>query len=180
LATLLLASAFNPHLFPTGFRIRSSIIAFSFSHENSFVPMYARSEWSFKGDGGMMLSYWDDKAYVKDWMPSGTAASKVIVEKKVEKVQEKDSEADMEAFFDEIEKEVVVGGFVPPPPPPSLTSLAGSVPTIIKEPEVQVVSGPLLAGPGVGAGVPLAGTDEERLKVMVKSRLQGTSYPHLD
>lgn len=125
-----------------------------------------------------MLSYWDDKAYVKDWTPSGTAASEAVGEKVVEKAMEKDSEADMEAFFDEIEKEVVVGGFAPPPPPPSFTALAGSVPSLIKEPEAQVASGPLLAGPGVGPGGP-PGTEEDRLKAMVKSRLTGTSYPRL-
>lgn len=125
-----------------------------------------------------MLSYWDDKAYVKDWMPSGAPASGVVVEKVIEKVEMKDSEADMEAFFDEIEKEVVVGGLVPPPPPPPFTSLAGSVPTLVPEPEVRVSSGPLLAGPGIGAGV-APGTEEERLKAMVKSRLQGTSHLRL-
>lgn len=96
LATSVLSSAIQPRLYPTGFRLRSSIVSFSFSHENSFVPVYAKSEWSFKGEGGMGLSYWDDKAFVSPWMPKEEA-------KKMEKEKE---DADVEAFLSQIEKEM--------------------------------------------------------------------------
>lgn len=75
LATEVLATVFNPAMYPTGYRIRSSVVAFSFCHENSFVPVYAHSEWAFQGEGGQQLTYWDDKAFVSAWVPTAPRAA---------------------------------------------------------------------------------------------------------
>ncbi|KAL7339517.1 RNA-directed RNA polymerase 2 [Rhodotorula toruloides] len=69
LAKDVLAAAFNAQFHPTGFRIRNNVVAASFSHENSFVPIYSTSAWSFRGEGGAQLAYWDDKGFVQPWTP---------------------------------------------------------------------------------------------------------------
>ncbi|GAA5874348.1 hypothetical protein JCM16303_005821 [Sporobolomyces ruberrimus] len=106
LATEVLASAFNATLHPAGFRIRNRIIALSFTHENSFIPIYAKSDWSFKGEGGQQLAYWDDKGYVHPWL--APAPSKEELEK-IPKGPKADEDAkidkDMMAFLGELEDE---------------------------------------------------------------------------
>lgn len=97
LATDILASAFNPKFYPKGYRIRSSIIAFSFCHANSFVPIYAPSEFSFKSQGGQQLAYWDDKAFVTSFVPLSHRPVPVI-----KAVASKEDE-DIDAFFSSIE-----------------------------------------------------------------------------
>jgi RNA-binding protein 5/10 len=106
LATDVLASAFNASLHPSGFRIRNRILALSFTHENSFIPIYAKSDWSFKGDGGQQLAYWDDKGFVQPWL--APAPSKEELEK-IPKGPKADEDAkidkDMLAFLGELEDE---------------------------------------------------------------------------
>lgn len=157
LATKVLANAFNPHLYPTGFRIRSSIIAFSFCHENSFIPIYAHSEWSFKGEGSQQLAYWDDKAFVSAWAPQGAEKAKVpFVAKSAQQTKDEEAaaaEADMEAFFSSIEAEVVP---------------VVSEPAMARE-EVQMMAPGMPGMPGSKALAP--GTEEEeRLKAIMRAR----------
>ncbi|POY75100.1 hypothetical protein BMF94_1730 [Rhodotorula taiwanensis] len=109
LATEVLSAAFNPQFHPTGFRIRNSIVAASFSHENSFVPLYSPSPWSFKGDGGAQLAYWDDKGFAQPWTPPAMpdpAAALRGVPKAPRAQEEAKAEADLAAFFDSIEEEM--------------------------------------------------------------------------
>ncbi|GAA5937958.1 hypothetical protein JCM1841_005036 [Sporobolomyces salmonicolor] len=108
LATEVLASAFNAHYHPSGFRVRASIIALSFCHENSFIPIYAKSDWSFRGEGGQQLAYWDDKGFVQPWVPPPPVPEPAGV--RIPKGPKADEDAkvdkDMAAFFEEIEAEM--------------------------------------------------------------------------
>ncbi|GAA5983876.1 hypothetical protein JCM10908_005959 [Rhodotorula pacifica] len=110
LATDVLASAFNPQFHPAGFRVRNSIVAASFSHENSFIPLYSPSPWSFRGDGGAQLAYWDDKGFAQPWIPPtplDITATQLRGVPKAPRVQEEaKAEADLEAFFDSIEADL--------------------------------------------------------------------------
>ncbi|KAG0662138.1 hypothetical protein C6P46_003531 [Rhodotorula mucilaginosa] len=113
LATDVLASAFNPQFHPTGFRIRNAVVAASFSHENSFIPLYSPSPWSFRGDGGAQLAYWDDKGFAQPWIPPPTpdpAAALPGVPKAPRAQEEAKAEADLEAFFDSIEADLPLEG----------------------------------------------------------------------
>lgn len=113
LATDVLASAFNPQFHPTGFRIRNAIAAASFSHENSFIPLYSPSPWSFRGDGGAQLAYWDDKGFAQPWIPPPTpdpSAALRGVPKAPRAQEEAKAEADLEAFFDSIEADLPLEG----------------------------------------------------------------------
>ncbi|GAA5967740.1 hypothetical protein JCM11641_005751 [Rhodosporidiobolus odoratus] len=109
LASETLASIFNPQLHPTGFRIRNSVAAVSFKHENSFTPVYAASPWAFSSDGGQQLAYWDDKSYVQPWTPPpppNQAELMKNVPKAPRAVEEAKADADMEAFFDSIKDDM--------------------------------------------------------------------------
>ncbi|GAA5857770.1 hypothetical protein JCM1840_000901 [Sporobolomyces johnsonii] len=108
LATEVLASAFNAHYHPSGFRIRSSIIALSFCHENSFIPIYAKSDWSFRGEGGQQLAYWDDKGFVQPWVPPPPPPEPagVRIPKGPKAYEDAKVDKDMAAFFEEIEAEM--------------------------------------------------------------------------
>ena len=113
LATDVLASAFNPQFHPTGFRIRNAVVAASFSHENSFIPLYSPSPWSFRGDGGAQLAYWDDKGFALPWIPPPTpdpAAALRGVPKAPRAQEEAKAEADLKAFFDSIEADLPLEG----------------------------------------------------------------------
>ncbi|GAA5820695.1 hypothetical protein JCM11251_003115 [Rhodosporidiobolus azoricus] len=101
LATDVLAAVFNPHFHPSGFRVRSSVVAASFSHENSFIPVYAASPWAFNSDGGQQLAYWDDKGFVQPWTPPlvNSAAAMKNIPKAPRAVEEAKVDADMDAFL---------------------------------------------------------------------------------
>lgn len=124
LATDVLASAFNATLHPSGFRIRNRIIALSFKHENSFIPIYAKSDWSFKGEGGQQLAYWDDKGYVQPWVAPEPSKEEL---ERIPKGPKADEDAkidkDMMAFLGELEDEVEES----PSAPTTLTSGAAVV-----------------------------------------------------
>ncbi|GAA6048600.1 hypothetical protein JCM3770_002049 [Rhodotorula araucariae] len=102
LATDVLAAVFNPQFHPAGFRIRNAVVAASFSHENSFIPVYATSTWSFRSDGGAQLAYWDDKGFVTPWIPPPPPDTKELlkgVPKGPRAHEEALAEADLAAFF---------------------------------------------------------------------------------
>ncbi|GAA5913667.1 uncharacterized protein JCM6883_004044 [Sporobolomyces salmoneus] len=106
LATDVLASAFNAALHPSGFRIRNRILALSFKHENSFIPIYAKSDWSFKGEGGQQLAYWDDKGYVQPWLaPAPTQEELDRIPKGPKADEDAKIDKDMLAFLGELEDE---------------------------------------------------------------------------
>ncbi|GAA5896834.1 hypothetical protein JCM8208_007103 [Rhodotorula glutinis] len=109
LATDVLGAIFNPRFHPAGFRIRSAIVAASFAHENSFIPVYAASTWSFRGDGGTQLAYWDDKGWLSPWTPPPPVElAKVMqnVPKGPRAHEEAKAEADLAAFFDDLEADL--------------------------------------------------------------------------
>lgn len=124
LATELLGQVMNPRIFPQGFRVRGTVATVSFSHENSFVPIYAKSDWSFRGEGGQQLAYWDDKAFVAAWVPPAStpgtrAGTPVSAPSPVKKAGlaasaaaaetgtgDADADADMDAFFSSLEAEM--------------------------------------------------------------------------
>lgn len=95
----MLGNAFNARFYPTGFRIKNAPVAFSFCHENAFIPKYAKSEWSFAGEGGQQLAYWDDKAFVSVWTPPVTNAAGSAPK------NNDDPDADMEAFLSSLDVE---------------------------------------------------------------------------
>ncbi|KAK4047161.1 hypothetical protein OIV83_005613 [Microbotryomycetes sp. JL201] len=97
LASGVLGSAFNSKIYPEGFRISNAVVAFSFSHENSFTPVYAKSEWSFQGEGKQQLAYWDDRGYASIYVPPAAAAARAKAES---------ADADMDAFFSSLEAEM--------------------------------------------------------------------------
>ncbi|GAA5939364.1 uncharacterized protein JCM15063_004499 [Sporobolomyces koalae] len=106
LATEVLSSAFNAGLHPSGFRIRNRIIALSFTHENSFIPIYAKSEWSFRGEGGQQLAYWDDKGFVQPWLAPAPSQEELDRLPKGPKADEDAKmDKDMMAFLGELEDE---------------------------------------------------------------------------
>ncbi|KAI5481851.1 RNA-binding protein [Pseudohyphozyma bogoriensis] len=172
LATEVLANAFNPNLYPKGFKIGSSVVAFSFCHENSFVPIYAKSEWSFKGEGGQQLAYWDDKAFVTAWTPSATAPAPAPPSSSAAPKKVDDSEADMEAFFSSLDAEVSPSVAPPAAAAPSLVS-APPAPAPLAVPTTAPRSTTSL-GPGSGISIqlkPTAASDsEEKLKANPKGR----------
>ncbi|GAA5945160.1 hypothetical protein JCM3775_004875 [Rhodotorula graminis] len=109
LATDVLGAIFNPRFHPAGFRIRSAIVAASFAHENSFIPVYAASTWSFRGDGGKQLAYWDDKGCLTTWTPPPPvelAKAMQNVPKGPRAHEEAKAEADLAAFFDDLEADL--------------------------------------------------------------------------
>ncbi|GAA5843611.1 hypothetical protein JCM9279_000807 [Rhodotorula babjevae] len=109
LATDVLGAIFNPRFHPAGFRIRSAIVAASFAHENSLIPVYAASNWSFRGDAGGQLAYWDDKGYLAPWTPPPPADLEKIMQnvpKGPRAHEEAKAEADLAAFFDDLEAEL--------------------------------------------------------------------------
>ncbi|SCZ88460.1 BZ3500_MvSof-1268-A1-R1_Chr2-1g04424 [Microbotryum saponariae] len=125
LANSVMASVMNPISYPQGFRIRKVAAAVSFCHDNSFVPIYAKSEWSFNGDGGQQLTYWDDKSFVTHWIPpatslrTGRGAASASQQENVEVEKEMDpAEADMEAFLSSIAAELPPELFAAEPTPP--------------------------------------------------------------
>lgn len=102
----MLAAAFNPALHPAGFRIRNRILALSFKHDNSFIPIYAKSDWSFKRDAGQQLAYWDDKGYVQPWIaPAPTQAELDRIPKGPKADEDAKIDKDMMAFLGELEDE---------------------------------------------------------------------------
>ncbi|KAM0752948.1 hypothetical protein T439DRAFT_378702 [Meredithblackwellia eburnea MCA 4105] len=188
LATEVLGNAFNVNIYPTGFRIRNTIVALSFSHENSFVPIYARSEWSFKGEGGQQLAYWDDKAFVNAWIPPSTATLKQPAAAKSPAPAQKnttDSDADMEAFFSSLEAEIT------PLPAPSTTSTQPSIsappeslpPAPAPAPATSSKTLGLLA-PGAPGSISIklktaniGGDTEDKSKLLSKTRKQKEEDP---
>lgn len=125
LATDVLGAVFNPQFHPAGFRIRSAIAAASFAHENSFIPVYAASTWSFRGDGGTQLAYWDDKGYVTPWTPPPSSDAKEVmkgVPKGPRAHEEAKAEADLAAFFDDLE-----AGLPPDETEPATTEQAAAL-----------------------------------------------------
>ncbi|GEM09998.1 RNA-directed RNA polymerase 2 [Rhodotorula toruloides] len=129
LAKDVLAAAFNAQFHPTGFRIRNNIVAASFSHENSFVPIYSNSAWSFRGEGGAQLAYWDDKGFVQPWTPPPPFKADDAmrgVPRAPRAVEEAKVDADMAAFFESIEADMPLPR--PEEPAPS-TSTASSATT---------------------------------------------------
>ncbi|KAM0791595.1 hypothetical protein ACM66B_006038 [Microbotryomycetes sp. NB124-2] len=100
LASEVLAAAFNSRIYPEGFHIGNAIVAFSFSHENSFTPIYAKSEWSFEGEGKQQLAYWDDKGYASVYVPPAAIAAQAKADT---------ADADMDAFFSSLESEINPG-----------------------------------------------------------------------
>lgn len=104
----------NQTIFPRGFQIKSRTITVTFAHENSFHPVYTRSDWSFRGEGGQELAYWDDKAYASLWtsasgvQPTGaTGGSGPAAVPDQDKAIKDDVE--MDAFLSSIDEEM------PPP-----------------------------------------------------------------
>ncbi|SCV72033.1 BQ2448_4727 [Microbotryum intermedium] len=137
LASAVMASVMNATSYPQGFRIRKAAAAVSFCHENSFIPIYANSEWSFRGDGGQQLTYWDDKSYVTHWVPpasslhmvggasSNSSSQHLDSEQSGQSGGGKDmdpSEADMEAFLSSIAAEMPPELFAAEPTPPDLST----------------------------------------------------------
>jgi len=182
LATELLGQVMNPRVFPQGFKIRGAIGTVSFSHENSFVPIYAKSDWSFRGEGGQQLAYWDDKAFVAVWVPpastpgtrAGTPVASTSPAQKggpgpgavtfksgsADVDGDGDADADMDAFFSSLDAEIpelVEEGGVPGPGERS----AAAGPTILSVP----VAGPSAPKPIVIKSLAGTGT-EERIKAM--------------
>lgn len=153
----MLGNAFNARFYPTGFRINNAVVAFSFCHENSFIPIYARSEWSFKGEGGQQLSYWDDKGFVTIWTPP-TASAPSDSQAKGTASTAGDPDADMEAFLSSLDTEAPSAEHAPAP------KLAGNfAPVNIK----------LSAGPGAAvaaAAAPSTGGNGDK-----KDRIASTS-----
>ncbi|ORY84110.1 hypothetical protein BCR35DRAFT_324803 [Leucosporidium creatinivorum] len=141
LATEVLATAFNARQYPQGFRIRNSVVAFSFCHENSFVPIYARSEFSFKGEGGQQLAYWDDKAFVSVWVPPQVAKAAAAAAKAAKTTSS--AEDDMEAFFSSLEAEAphIAAEGAPAPVAPPLPTLAGFAPIALKSSTAAALAG---------------------------------------
>ncbi|GAA6039432.1 hypothetical protein JCM8097_009543 [Rhodosporidiobolus ruineniae] len=101
LATDVLGAMLNPAFHRAGFRIRNAVVSASFSHENSFTPVYAASAWSFDGEGGQRLAYWDDKGFVQPWTPPPPVAM-TNVPKAPRAQEEAKIDADMAAFFDSL------------------------------------------------------------------------------
>ncbi|KAK4705775.1 hypothetical protein P7C70_g438, partial [Phenoliferia sp. Uapishka_3] len=173
LATEVLANAFNPNLYPTGYRIRNSVVAFSFCHENSFVPIYAKSEWSFKGEGGQQLAYWDDKAFVNAWIPPTKGVGAVELSSKKASVDDL-GDADMDAFFSSIEAETPASAAVGPASTAPQRSTSAPQVMAPSQPAVALA----LAAPGAPGAVSFkmktnTGTEaEERLKAIMKARKQ--------
>lgn len=142
LATEVLATAFNARQYPQGFRIRNSVVAFSFCHENSFVPIYARSEFSFKGEGGQQLAYWDDKAFVSTWVPPQAIKAAAAAAAKTAKITNS-AEDDMEAFFSSLEAEAphIAAEGAPSTVAPPLSTLAGFAPIALKSTTAVALAG---------------------------------------
>lgn len=99
-----MALTFDAKAFPKGFRIRNTPVALSFCHDGSFVPVYARSDFSFIAEGGQQLVYWDDSAYVTQWVP---ANAKDVVAQSQQMVQRPPNanDAEIDAFFSSLESE---------------------------------------------------------------------------
>ncbi|CDR40319.1 RHTO0S05e01420g1_1 [Rhodotorula toruloides] len=135
LAKDVLAAAFNAQFHPTGFRIRNNVVAASFSHENSFVPIYSTSAWSFRGEGGAQLAYWDDKGFVQPWTPPSPPKTDEVmrgVPKAPRAVEEAKVDADMAAFFESIEADMpLMAGEEFAPPPSTATSTTTTTPAAL-------------------------------------------------
>ncbi|GAA5999860.1 hypothetical protein JCM10207_005943 [Rhodosporidiobolus poonsookiae] len=146
LATEVLAAVFNTHFHPTGFRIRNAIVAASFSHENSFIPVYAASPWAFRSKEGQQLAYWDDKSFVQPWTPPALpdpAALMKGVPKAPRAQEEAKADADLAAFFDSLGPDDAAPAI--PAPQASTTS----APPAISAPPAPptAASGPVSAAP---------------------------------
>lgn len=193
LATELLGQVMNPRIFPQGFRVRGTVATVSFSHENSFVPIYAKSDWSFRGEGGQQLAYWDDKAFVVAWVPpastpgtrAGTPVAAPSPTKKAGAVVmgaaiqpsgvDGDADADMDAFFSSLEAEmpeIAQEGEV--------VAAAGGGAVVVAAAAEPSSSLSVLSAPVVVPAVPkpiviksLVGTgSEERIKAMASAPVQ--------
>jgi len=109
-----LGAAFNAAFHPSGFLIRNRIIALSFTHENSFIPIYAKSDWSFRGEGNQQLAYWDDKGYVQPWIaPTPTQEEVAKIPKGPKADEDAKMDKDMMAFLGELEEEEPTDPSVP-------------------------------------------------------------------
>ncbi|GAA5902601.1 hypothetical protein JCM6882_009329 [Rhodosporidiobolus microsporus] len=141
LATDVLAAVFNPRFHPSGFRVRTSIVAASFSHENSFIPVYAASPWAFASDGGQQLAYWDDKGFVQPWTPPPANPAEAMrnVPKAPRAVEEAKVDADMDAFFASIgEEPPAEGAALPSANATTAAAAASAAPAIVASPASAV------------------------------------------
>ncbi|GAA5864275.1 hypothetical protein JCM3774_001278 [Rhodotorula dairenensis] len=159
LATDVLASAFNPQFHPTGFRVRNSVVAASFSHENSFIPLYSPSPWSFRGDGGAQLAYWDDKGFAQPWVPPAPVDPATAfrgVPQAPRAQEEAKAEADLEAFFDSIEADLPLEGGADPAAMAATPSTSTAQASVIAAPATSSPANPSSALPARSNAAPIS------------------------
>ncbi|GJN90911.1 hypothetical protein Rhopal_003925-T1 [Rhodotorula paludigena] len=148
LASDVLAAAFTPTLHPTGFRIRNSIVAASYAHENSFVPVYSPSAWSFRGDGNALSIYWDEKGFTQPYVPPPPPKQEDVmrnVPKGPRAHVEAEVDADMAAFFDDLEADL---------PPGAAEELLAAGPAETADPSAAAAAAPTLAPPAAALPPP--------------------------
>lgn len=148
LASDVLAAAFTPTLHPTGFRIRNSIVAASYAHENSFVPVYSPSAWSFRGDGNALSIYWDENGFTQPYVPPPPPKQEDVmrnVPKGPRAHVEAEVDADMAAFFDDLEADL---------PPGAAEELLAAGPAETADPSAAAAAAPTLAPPAAALPPP--------------------------
>lgn len=137
------------------------------------MPIYARSEFSFQGEGGQQLAYWDDKAFVSVWVPPQAIKAAAAAAKATKTIDS--AEDDMEAFFSSLEAEAphIAAEGDPSAIAPPLPALAGFAPIALKSTTVAALAGapkeeskppakvqprPAVQAPSVGSGSAAATT----------------------
>ncbi|BGP16678.1 hypothetical protein JCM10213v2_004680 [Rhodosporidiobolus nylandii] len=138
LATDVLGAVLNPRFHPTGFRIRNAVAAVSFKHENSFIPVYAATNWAFDSDGGQKLAYWDDKGFVQPWTPPPPPKFD-NVPKAPRAVEEARVDADLADFFDSLGEAPAEPTPADNVPPSSAVIAALPTPAVIAAPPTPAV-----------------------------------------
>lgn len=109
----------NQTIFPRGFQIKSRAITVTFAHEHSFHPVYTRSVWSFRGEGGQELSYWDDKAYASIWPFAPTAGNEVVKSAPEPAAPVAVAAQPNGGSKDDVEMDAFLSSFDPPAPVPA-------------------------------------------------------------
>ncbi|GAA5865778.1 hypothetical protein JCM8547_002774 [Rhodosporidiobolus lusitaniae] len=157
-AAAVLAAVFNPQFHPTGFRVRNSVAAASFSHENSFIPIYSDTPWAFTGENGNSLAYWDDKGFVQPWSPPVVDYAEAMknVPKAPRAQEAAKMDADMAAFLDSLgpEDPFAPDAAAPPPAATAAPAIAGP-PAPVSAPAASLPSAhPTTASPAPATSAP--------------------------
>lgn len=108
----------DPASFPSGYKLHQRLIAVTFANPSCFVKAYAKTAWSWPDDilSGKKAEYLytDEKAYGSPYdSPMWQAAMK-------KKEEESQKQAEVDAFFDSIEKDSGAASTDVVQPPPSI------------------------------------------------------------